>query len=66
MSRINQQFLFLFKLTLNFCKFNVNSKVHLLLKKLLHKICPIFEKLQVLVFPNMIKYKFIYLFLRCC
>ncbi len=65
MSLINLQFL-KFKLTYNLCEFeNVIIKSLTMLFSL-YKTCLFFKKLQVLIFPNMIRYNFFNLFLQCC
>jgi hypothetical protein len=58
--------IFLFKLTYNLCEFN-----NVLIKSLIMllpfcKINSFFEEVQAFIFPSMIRYKIIYLFLQCC
>jgi hypothetical protein len=58
--------LFLFKLTYNLCEFKNDIIKSLTMLFPLCKIFPFFEELQVFIFPKMIRYKIIYLFLQCC
>jgi hypothetical protein len=50
--------IFLFKLTLNLCKFKNAFIKSFAVLFLLHKICPFFVESQVFIFPGMIMYKF--------